>query len=75
MFSRKLISYLFQVNEFLAGAGTDAPDVEENIISRTSVSYDDMWAKTILETSELDVSFFLLLVATSFFAQNGVVNS
>ncbi|KAK4755582.1 hypothetical protein SAY87_009339 [Trapa incisa] len=44
-----------RVNEFLAGAGTDAPDVEEeNIITRTSVSYDDMWAKTILESSELD---------------------
>ncbi|PQM38306.1 hypothetical protein Pyn_35907 [Prunus yedoensis var. nudiflora] len=43
------------VNEFLAGAGTDAPDVdEENIISRPSVSYDDMWAKTLLETSELE---------------------
>ncbi|KAK9268777.1 hypothetical protein L1049_000539 [Liquidambar formosana] len=44
-----------RVNEFLAGAGTDAPDVEEeNIISRPSVSYDDMWAKTLLETSEAD---------------------
>ncbi|OWM90233.1 uncharacterized protein LOC116187487 [Punica granatum] len=44
-----------RVNEFLAGAGTDAPDVEEeNITSRPSVSYDDMWAKTLLETSELD---------------------
>ncbi|GAV67567.1 SH3_1 domain-containing protein [Cephalotus follicularis] len=44
-----------RVNEFLAGAGTDAPDVdEENIISRPSVSYDDMWAKTLLETTELE---------------------
>ncbi|GLT80318.1 hypothetical protein SLA2020_517640 [Shorea laevis] len=44
-----------RVNEFLAGAGTDAPDVdEENIISRPSVSYDDMWAKTLLEASELE---------------------
>ncbi|XP_024020581.1 uncharacterized protein LOC112091371 [Morus notabilis] len=44
-----------RVNEFLAGAGTDAPDVdEENIISRPSVSYDDMWAKTLLETSEIE---------------------
>ncbi|XP_057981027.1 uncharacterized protein LOC131166454 isoform X2 [Malania oleifera] len=44
-----------RVNEFLAGAGTDAPDVEEeNIISRPSVSYDDMWAKTLLETSEVE---------------------
>ncbi|KAJ9145637.1 hypothetical protein P3X46_027999 [Hevea brasiliensis] len=44
-----------RVNEFLAGIGTDAPDVEEeNIISRPSVSYDDMWAKTLLEPSELE---------------------
>ncbi|KAH9805492.1 SH3 domain-containing protein [Citrus sinensis] len=44
-----------RVNEFLAGAGTDAPDVdEENVISRPSVSYDDMWAKTLLESSELE---------------------
>lgn len=42
-----------RVNEFLAGAGTDAPDVEENITSRPSMSYDDMWAKTLLETTEL----------------------
>ncbi|KAL8462763.1 hypothetical protein ACS0TY_033692 [Phlomoides rotata] len=43
-----------RVNEFLAGAGTDAPDVEEdNVISRPSMSYDDMWAKTLLETTEL----------------------
>lgn len=28
---------------------------DENIISRPSVSYDDLWAKTLLETSELDV--------------------
>lgn len=47
---------MFQVNEFLAGAGTDAPDVEEeNIISRPSMSYDDMWAKTLLETTEREV--------------------
>lgn len=43
-----------RVNEFLAGAGTDAPDVEENIFSRPSMSYDDMWAKTLLETNEAD---------------------
>ncbi|XP_058223100.1 uncharacterized protein LOC131332811 isoform X2 [Rhododendron vialii] len=43
-----------RVNEFLAGAGTDAPDVEENIITRSSVSYDDMWAKTLLETAEVE---------------------
>ncbi|CAM8923288.1 unnamed protein product [Rhodiola kirilowii] len=44
-----------RVNEFLAGAGTDAPDVEdENIFARPSVSYDDLWAKTLLESSELE---------------------
>ncbi|XP_051149190.1 uncharacterized protein LOC127263926 [Andrographis paniculata] len=44
-----------RVNEFLAGAGTDAPDVEEeNVISRPSMSYDDMWAKTLLETTEME---------------------
>ncbi|GAB2250787.1 hypothetical protein Droror1_Dr00017037 [Drosera rotundifolia] len=44
-----------RVNEFLSGMGTDAPDVEEeNIISRPSVGYDDMWAKTLLETTELE---------------------
>nr|GMD88616.1 TSET complex member tstB [Ipomoea batatas] len=44
-----------RVNEFLAGAGTDAPDVdEENVVSRPSMSYDDMWAKTLLETSEME---------------------
>ncbi|THU53595.1 hypothetical protein C4D60_Mb10t16080 [Musa balbisiana] len=45
-----------KVNEFLAGAGTDAPDVEEeeNITSRPSVTYDDLWAKSILETYEAE---------------------
>lgn len=44
-----------RVNEFLAGAGTEAPDVEEeNYNSRASVSYDDMWAKTLLETAEVE---------------------
>jgi len=44
------------VNEFLAGAGTDAPDVdEEHVTSRQSVTYDDMWAKTLLETYEAEV--------------------
>lgn len=46
----------YQVNEFLAGAGTDAPEVdEENMISRPSVSYDDLWAKTLLESEEVEV--------------------
>ncbi|ONK62002.1 uncharacterized protein A4U43_C08F35790 [Asparagus officinalis] len=44
-----------RVNEFLAGAGTDAPDVEdEHVTSRQSVTYDDMWAKTLLETYEAE---------------------
>ncbi|KAG0468106.1 hypothetical protein HPP92_017434 [Vanilla planifolia] len=44
-----------RVNEFLAGAGTDAPDVEEeNTTSRPSATYDDMWAKTLLETYEAE---------------------
>ncbi|KAG6494504.1 uncharacterized protein LOC122003052 [Zingiber officinale] len=45
-----------KVNEFLAGAGTDAPDVEEeeNLTSRPSVTYDDLWAKSILETYEAE---------------------
>ncbi|KAI9124590.1 hypothetical protein K1719_004512 [Acacia pycnantha] len=44
-----------RVNEFLAGAGTDAPEVdEENMISRPSVSYDDLWAKTLLESEEVE---------------------
>lgn len=47
---------MLQVNEFLAGAGTDAPDVEEeNITSRPSVGYDDMWAKTLLQNYEAEV--------------------
>ncbi|KAI3772171.1 hypothetical protein L6452_03352 [Arctium lappa] len=42
-----------RVNEFLSGSGTDAPNVEdENIFARSS--NDDMWAKTLLEPSELD---------------------
>ncbi|PKA51999.1 DEAD-box ATP-dependent RNA helicase ISE2, chloroplastic [Apostasia shenzhenica] len=44
-----------RVNEFLTGAGTDAPEVEEeNITSRPSATYDDMWAKTLLETYEAE---------------------
>lgn len=56
------------MNEFLTGAGTDAPDVEEeeNTTSRPSVTYEDMWAKTILETYEAEVqiewSFQVLVV-------------
>ncbi|KAJ9548414.1 hypothetical protein OSB04_020957 [Centaurea solstitialis] len=42
-----------RVNEFLSGSGTDAPNVDdENIFARSS--NDDMWAKTLLEPSELD---------------------
>ncbi|KAI3801571.1 hypothetical protein L1987_29679 [Smallanthus sonchifolius] len=41
------------VNEFLSGSGTDAPDVDdENIFAKSS--NDDMWAKTLLEPSEID---------------------
>ncbi|WVZ56384.1 hypothetical protein U9M48_006925 [Paspalum notatum var. saurae] len=45
-----------KVKDFLAGAGTDAPDVddEEYMNSRPSVGYDDMWAKTILETYDAE---------------------
>ncbi|GJN30988.1 hypothetical protein PR202_gb19339 [Eleusine coracana subsp. coracana] len=45
-----------KVKNFLAGAGTDAPDVddEEYMNSRPSVGYDDMWAKTILETYDAE---------------------
>lgn len=47
---------VLQVNEFLVGAGTDAPEVEEeNALPRTSISYDDMWAKQLLEASENEV--------------------
>ncbi|KAL4571181.1 hypothetical protein LXL04_017933 [Taraxacum kok-saghyz] len=42
-----------RVNEFLSGSGTDAPEFEdENVFARSS--NDDMWAKTLLEPSELD---------------------
>ncbi|KAL5991582.1 hypothetical protein ACLOJK_012491 [Asimina triloba] len=55
IFSQQLVPFAIVVNEFLAGAGTDAPDVEEeNITSRQSVSYDDMWAKTLLESTEME---------------------
>ncbi|XP_024525120.1 uncharacterized protein LOC9633241 [Selaginella moellendorffii] len=40
------------VNDFLGGKGTDAPEVEENPTARQSISYDDMWAKTLLEASD-----------------------
>ncbi|XP_074285302.1 uncharacterized protein LOC141610898 [Silene latifolia] len=45
-----------RVNEFLAGMGTDAPDVdEENIFARPSVGYDDnIWANKLLEPTELE---------------------
>ncbi|XP_074591395.1 uncharacterized protein LOC141847287 isoform X1 [Curcuma longa] len=46
---------LKKVNEFLAGAGIEAPDIEEedeNMISRPSLVYDDLWAKSFLETHE-----------------------
>ncbi|KAI4311805.1 hypothetical protein MLD38_036671 [Melastoma candidum] len=52
---RKNAPAMNRVNEYLAGAGADAPDVEEeHIVSRPSGSYDDMWAKTLLETAEVE---------------------
>ncbi|CAI9287536.1 unnamed protein product [Lactuca saligna] len=45
-----------KVNEFLAGVGSDAPDVDdENIVSILSMSYDDVWARTLLDTIEVDL--------------------
>lgn len=42
--------------------GTDAPDVdEENVIARPSVGYDDLWAKTLLETTELEVGTLFII--------------
>lgn len=47
---------LLQLNEFLTGAGTDAPDVDdENATPRQSVGYEDVWAITLLETYEVEV--------------------
>ena len=44
------------MNEYLAGAGTEAPDMEEeNMTSRPSVGYEDMWAKTLLQNYEVEV--------------------
>jgi hypothetical protein len=44
------------VNDFLVGGGTDAPEEEEDEDevepSRPSVTYDDMWAKTLLDASD-----------------------
>jgi hypothetical protein len=46
------------VNDFLVGGGTDAPEEEEDEDevepSRPSVTYDDMWAKTLLDASDED---------------------
>ncbi|KAG9160397.1 hypothetical protein Leryth_008799 [Lithospermum erythrorhizon] len=51
----KNVPAMSRVNEFLTGGGTDAPDVEEeNIFARKSASYDDLWAKSLLETSEME---------------------
>ncbi|KAJ7571646.1 hypothetical protein O6H91_01G170400 [Diphasiastrum complanatum] len=42
-----------RVNAYLGGVGTDAPEVEDDTATtRASVSYDDMWAKTLLEASD-----------------------
>lgn len=41
----------------MKGGGTDAPeeDAEEEEETRPSVSYDDMWAKTLLDGSDSSV--------------------
>lgn len=46
----------------MKGGGTDAPedDAEEEEETRPSVSYDDMWAKTLLDGSDSSVSLILL---------------
>ncbi|KAG0603461.1 hypothetical protein M758_10G096300 [Ceratodon purpureus] len=43
-----------RVNAFMKGGGTDAPgdDSSEEEETRPSVSYDDMWAKTLLDGSD-----------------------
>lgn len=43
-----------RVNAFMKGGGTDAPedDAEEEEEARPSISYDDMWAKTLLDGSD-----------------------
>ncbi len=47
----------WQVNYFMKGGGTDAPEEEEEEEEepRPSVSYDDMWAKTLLDGSDSSV--------------------
>jgi len=46
----------------MKGGGTDAPeeDAEEEEETRPSVSYDDMWAKTLLDGSDSSVIVILL---------------
>ena len=46
----------------MKGGGTDAPeeDAEEEEETRPSVSYDDMWAKTLLDGSDSSVIVNLL---------------
>lgn len=41
----------------MKGGGTDAPedDAEEEEEARPSISYDDMWAKTLLDGSDSSV--------------------
>lgn len=53
---KKLVNVM-QVNDFMKGGGTDAPEEEEEEEEepRPSVSYDDMWAKTLLDGSDSSV--------------------
>ena len=52
-----LIGLWVQVNAFMKGGGTDAPgdDSSDEEETRPSVSYDDMWAKTLLDGSDSSV--------------------
>lgn len=44
-----------RVNEFLAGSGTTAPDIdEENPTYMQSAGYEDIWAKNMLDADELE---------------------
>lgn len=62
MILNRLLGFYTQVNAFMKGGGTDAPeeDAEEEEETRPSVSYDDMWAKTLLDGSDSSVILNLL---------------
>lgn len=51
------------MNDFMKGGGTDAPEdssSDEEEDARPSVTYDDMWAKTLLDGSDGSVNFTLI---------------